>query len=918
MKRNAESGVALLSVILVMMLMSALLVGFVALVVTDQQSSGVNRDQTQAYAAAHAGLEKLTADLAQLFTGGNFSPSAAQIAALAADPPDLAGFIYEGPGGTPGYVINSGAVQTAPIAAGPYQGLVGLITPYDITVTARTDGGSEVRMRRQMQTIAVPVFQFGIYSENDLSFFAGPNFNFGGRVHSNQNIYLNQDGTNTLTLEDRVTAVGEVVRTHLANGAAAGVSGVGYTGTVRMARAPGVYRNLALTEGSCTIGGNPPAVPPSILVPGPPPEMVMQANVSENEPTWTNLSVGTYNGYVRNGRTGARRLELPLVSNGAVPIDIIRRPNPASPDPQEVLRQRFFWMASLRILISDRPEDITSLPTVTPGAPVNLADLAASGYAVDGTAGRVNVARSWGSVAGQAPDNVEQGGYRTPLDTPLVDGYIKIERQDVGGTWHDVTMEILNLGFAGRNLSNGTLNQVATSANNCLGAEPSPNAIIRFQRLRDDVDKPMFDNGTWGMNLDRCGRVNATAGNFTTNPYAYWPNVLYDAREGLRRDAEATNQNEAYLGGIMHYVEFDVNNFRRWLVGDIGATGANATMNVTGFVVYFSDRRGNRNFGPDGVPGTLDDLETAEFGWEDFINPESSTSAPNGVLDTGEDMNGNGVLDTYGGTPRLTAAGWLTPPATAANGAGALDNGVNLSGSRVSWHVARMNRPVFFRRALKLVNGRLGQLPGNGAQGMTVASENPVYIEGNFNACTATAPTPGTPSPACDGGVIFDNQPGVAGRHVSAAVIADAVTLLSNNWNDIRSFASPHNPVNRPAATTHYRLGVISGKGLNFRRPTTNAGDHQDFGTDGGAHNFLRYIEGWGGQALNYRGSIVSFYISRQAVGTYKCCDNVYAPPGRGYRFDDEFLNPNLLPPRTPMFRDVNTLTFRQLLRPTQ
>jgi hypothetical protein len=44
----------------------------------------------------------------------------------------------------------------------------------------------------------------------------------------------------------------------------------------------------------------------------------------------------------------------------------------------------------------------------------------------------------------------------------------------------------------------------------------------------------------------------------------------------------------------------------------------------------------------------------------------------------------------------------------------------------------------------------------------------------------------------------------------------------------------------------------------------------------------------------------------------------VYSPPTRGYRFDAEFLNPNWLPPRTPMFRDVNTLTFRQLLRPTQ
>jgi len=43
-------------------------------VVADQQASGLNRDQTQAYAAAHAGLEKLTADLGDLFVGGHARP----------------------------------------------------------------------------------------------------------------------------------------------------------------------------------------------------------------------------------------------------------------------------------------------------------------------------------------------------------------------------------------------------------------------------------------------------------------------------------------------------------------------------------------------------------------------------------------------------------------------------------------------------------------------------------------------------------------------------------------------------------------------------------------------------------------------------------------------------------------------------
>jgi hypothetical protein len=111
-------------------------------------------------------------------------------------------------------------------------------------------------------------------------------------------------------------------------------------------------------------------------------------------------------------------------------------------------------------------------------------------------------------------------------------------------------------------------------------------------------------------------------------------------------------------------------------------------------------------------------------------------------------------------------------------------------------------------------------------------------------------------------------------------------------------------------------MAVISGKGIHFPHPGN--GEFANFGSDGGAHNFLRFLEDWSAATVNYRGSMISLFFNRQAVGTWKCCVNVYAPPNRAAFFDDEFLNPSLLPPRTPMFRDLNTLTFRQILRPTQ
>ncbi|HKO05617.1 MAG TPA: hypothetical protein VJW51_12750, partial [Candidatus Acidoferrales bacterium] len=156
------------------------------------------------------------------------------------------------------------------------------------------------------------------------------------------------------------------------------------------------------------------------------------------------------------------------------------------------------------------------------------------------------------------------------------------------------------------------------------------------------------------------------------------------------------------------------------------------------------------------------------------------------------------------------------------------------------------------------------------------------------------------------------------GTEAPSAIIADAVTLLSSNWNDIDSFNVPFAYSRSTAVTTFYRTAILAGKGLSFPLSGVAGSPPTDFGTDGGVHNFLRYIEDWGSASLAYNGSIVSFFYNEQGVGVYKCCTTVYNPPGRGYQFDTNFLNPALLPPRTPTFRDINTLGFQQLILPNQ
>ncbi|NLT65839.1 MAG: hypothetical protein GXX84_04475 [Acidobacteria bacterium] len=823
MRMKSESGIALISALLVLILLGVLLEGFIVSVNSDQELLSIDRDQNRAFYGAMAGLEQLTADLGTLYDR-NYAPTVTQINALTTNPPELPYISFVSPGGGSGYQIHYDAdasgkpkSEQRAIPSGPYEGLVGLMTPFEMTVTARTPTGSEVRMRRSLQTVLVPVFQFGIFSDTDLSFFAGPEFDFGGRVHTNGNLFLAEGDGKTLWMRDRVTAVGEVVRTHLNNNWPTNKT---YNGNVSISDSTGNFKNLKRDQGS----------------------LVGNLGSSQN-PHWENISKSTYNGNIRNWRTGARRMDLPLVTMGATPIDLIRRPASGSNEDTanpEVYDQRYYAMASLRILLSDTKADILDLPGVTSTDPIHLAN-------------------PWSLTWEEIGEAADTSSFKSQEGTNLIDGYIKIEMQDKSRNWHDVTEEILGFGISGKDLTN-----------KCTSF--FPNSIIRVQRLKD------------GISSGRCDE--------DSDEHDFWPNVLYDTREGILRDNISKTDYKPYLGGIMHYVELDIENLCRWFRGELGTSGPNA-IDETGYVVYFSDRRTNRNDS---------DEETGEYGFEDFVNPgDISNGLPNGILDQGEDVNGSGAQEDYGKTPRLPA-GAETP----LNGS-AKPWFNRVSSQNVTREIARLNRPIFFRRALKLVNGAtidLGVDTDNIPLGLAIASENPVYVQGNYNAQ--------------DG---FDH-----GTHVAASILADAVTFLSKNWDDRNSFNCPHSldstcdggKPGRAATTTWYRMAIIAGKSLPFQNIDMADSGKKDFGTDGGVHNFLRYLENWGGAKLNYRGSIVSLFYSRQATGTYKCCTNVYSPPERGYAFDVEFLDPRLLPPRTPRFRDVNITGFIQVKSPKQ
>ena len=176
---------------------------------------------------------------------------------------------------------------------------------------------------------------------------------------------------------------------------------------------------------------------------------------------------------------------------------------------------------------------------------------------------------------------------------------------------------------------------------------------------------------------------------------------------------------------------------------------------------------------------------------------------------------------------------------------------------------------VTAKRAIRLKNG--GTLPNGG---LTVASGNPVYIQGDFNTGSVASAVPGaTPTiqPLSNSG--DPTQPTVAGYdRQPAAVVADAVDVLSNSWNDALAGTVPG------ASPTTINAAFVSGN------VPTGGGYYS-----GGVENFPRFLENWSNKNFTYYGSMIQLYKSQQAIGRWGS-PNVYSPPKRAWYFDTNFV----------------------------
>jgi hypothetical protein len=166
---------------------------------------------------------------------------------------------------------------------------------------------------------------------------------------------------------------------------------------------------------------------------------------------------------------------------------------------------------------------------------------------------------------------------------------------------------------------------------------------------------------------------------------------------------------------------------------------------------------------------------------------------------------------------------------------------------------------------IRLVNGQVIER----AAGLTVVTNDPLYIQGHFNIPVDS-----------DGNGTFDKP------KKPTAVIADAANLLSVNWNDANSTSSLTSRVAQPTTVNAaFIAGIKATAGSQY---------------SGGLENYPRFHENWTNQTLSITGSFVSLWDSQIATGNWVYGNPQYTAPLRNWYYDTSFSSGTSMPPFTP------------------
>lgn len=980
-KNQSERGAALAMAIILVAILSIIALTALAFSSTEARIAGSDLQRTQTFYASEASMEKMTNDFSNLFRR-KITPTQADL--------DLIEGNYPTPLYAEGFrflqtldedtvrLTELRTIQNLPntvyprvnIAEGPYAGLYASIIPYKMTSTAwRPATRTEVKLEREFNNYLVPLFQFGMFSNEDIEIHPGPLMTFNGRIHTNGNLYALR---NTKFL-NRITAAGEFIRDATRGGEANTASG----NTNVYVEVGGLNVQSELTKGSVMAGGGTVGGPNFIgstaglrgFFPGSP-------NGIAN-PSWETESIrpanGTANrfgGQVLTNTTGATQLKLPLELAGNSPAELIKRSLPS--DGEILSTSRYHTKSQIRILIDD--ETAGSGAGNVAGIPAGKGVLLSAFMPTALNGGNVlKLISNTGTVSGSAVRQVDARGgvvastsfVRTVKATVPdvtsnyippgsgITGRILIEIVRPDGSTLDVTQTILSMGVTVGEPNGIVYLQrplwaafVQGSRDRLGGAFDLVNLTRNSQTIADGeiTDSTALLYANRGFINTTTTAADEDAGNYIrqanpNNPLVM-PNLIvpinvYNVREGWVRST--LNEYDIHQRGMTSVIELNMRNLARWADGVYDAnllSGTNAvSTNIKGdegYVVYVSDRRGDRVKAEYLANGTSFASTNGIVDNEDIYGPNGSLDAGEDVIDFGWNASGTSKKGTLQkDTAELPDAGTIccAPP----NGAPVNDaTRLTRAANALRW----TNPSNYFRRAVRLFDGEtLSTTAATGklspTKGITVSSENMVYIWGNFNTTGITGiPTGGSTT----------NDGGYTGAQVPSSIVCDAIFPLSKTWFDASSALYPegsgdarnlrgeaYRMADENASTsqgTTVRAGIVAGTNLSAMTNTPGR-DAAGLRRSGGIVNYPRFLEIWNykssvkvEQVWSYTGSFIPLFRSTQALSNWENDTSViYMPPRRNWSFDATFLTPQKLPPGTPFFQYVQATGFRQSLQ---
>jgi hypothetical protein len=189
--------------------------------------------------------------------------------------------------------------------------------------------------------------------------------------------------------------------------------------------------------------------------------------------------------------------------------------------------------------------------------------------------------------------------------------------------------------------------------------------------------------------------------------------------------------------------------------------------------------------------------------------------------------------------------------------------------------------------SVRLVNGTI--IPTNGPStspnGWTLATPNPLYVQGHYNIGPGGSMTAGNTDTS---------------KTYPASLVSDALTILSVSWSDGNSSGSLGS---RGAGSTTLNAAILTG----IVYTTDNTSNH----FSGGVMNLPRLLEDWSGDTLTLNTSIVNLFNSVRATNWFVNPGVYYYAPTRSFSFDNNFTNYAKLPPATPTIGLINRSQWR-------